>query len=1004
MRARSRWTGGSCARLLVAAVLALLVGACRSQSARLSLLEPANFAVLVHGEPVDLVWSAESLGPRNVTISTIAAETSNQTDHFTVPQDPARTTYTPSTDLAPGRYALQVFTAVGSSNIGDWSLVAIKPPSPGGAAAIFTPFNGAVLVYNQSLQVTVGFSSRVTYGTHFNMTLTGDGVSLRMFSFRKLLAGTWNGTWTVPDWLPLGRYTVNLASASGNHTLQDSVRVLVYYNFPNAPENAPKDPLGVAALGTETPRGEDNLSFFRIASTWPQLSVMPVRWKWLGVPNVAISVRLRSDCVQISQWDAYRYACAGTTYLAAYPGTFSGMLFWLVPRIRGVMFLEIFATRGGLTRTDSLQGAIWTPSFTVTSVVPRTSLVARMKLPALSYDSWAVDDEKPNAYRLALSSALNVSAERLSILSATAGSVYVETEFAAAGSGPSVSDVRGALQTKGPFDLGSGLGTVALDALLQNPSAQAGEPGFIGSEGGGPTDGGGDGGGGSLTPTFSPRPVYNDNNNSTTWGPTFLSIMVVVAILGIFICAVATRLALYVWCLRRRRSGFSMEPTGTDVVVTEDGQQYEVQWVGGRPTARRRLPGGPPGPPPSKFMNARGGINGYARALVESRTFGEADIATRADQERCAVCLTEYEAGEQMRILPCMHGYHKACIDTWLHQKTTCPMCHFDLNKHFLEQEAAGNLVFNPPPPRARHRRPRGSPLGPDGAPLGSEEGQPSDGEPGAPGPVPQAVALWDAGPGPGPSRPPHAPLRLPPRRAPRPPRPPRRGGGRRRRGARDAARAAAVRGAAPPPQSLSAALAAQAGPAGGEFRTLENVRLDMGHPTASGFAPLESEPPLPPTGAVPPAPAATWQPLPPLASFAPAAGPSGSRYGEDESDAPAPPAASGYANFPAPAAPAASGYANFPAPAAPAASGYANFPAPAAPAASGYANLPAPAAAAAAAPGRSVGGYLVAGGREPPALASDLGAESGDESERGGATAPAPSGPQPVRNGYIVS
>ncbi|KAK2630693.1 hypothetical protein QOZ80_7AG0581660 [Eleusine coracana subsp. coracana] len=42
----------------------------------------------------------------------------------------------------------------------------------------------------------------------------------------------------------------------------------------------------------------------------------------------------------------------------------------------------------------------------------------------------------------------------------------------------------------------------------------------------------------------------------------------------------------------------------------------------------------------------------------------------------CAVCLAEFAEGEAGRALPrCGHGFHEACIATWLRLNTTCPLC-----------------------------------------------------------------------------------------------------------------------------------------------------------------------------------------------------------------------------------------------------------------------------------------------------------------------------------------
>jgi len=45
------------------------------------------------------------------------------------------------------------------------------------------------------------------------------------------------------------------------------------------------------------------------------------------------------------------------------------------------------------------------------------------------------------------------------------------------------------------------------------------------------------------------------------------------------------------------------------------------------------------------------------------------------DKKTCAICLADYEADEDIKTIPCMHFYHKECIDEWMSRSCVCPIC-----------------------------------------------------------------------------------------------------------------------------------------------------------------------------------------------------------------------------------------------------------------------------------------------------------------------------------------
>lgn len=58
----------------------------------------------------------------------------------------------------------------------------------------------------------------------------------------------------------------------------------------------------------------------------------------------------------------------------------------------------------------------------------------------------------------------------------------------------------------------------------------------------------------------------------------------------------------------------------------------------------------------------------------------------------CAVCLSEFEDDETLRLIPkCDHVFHPDCIDLWLASHATCPVCRANLAAEHKEEARSSN-------------------------------------------------------------------------------------------------------------------------------------------------------------------------------------------------------------------------------------------------------------------------------------------------------------------------
>uniref|UniRef100_A0A674MBM2 Ring finger protein 130 n=1 Tax=Takifugu rubripes TaxID=31033 RepID=A0A674MBM2_TAKRU len=66
---------------------------------------------------------------------------------------------------------------------------------------------------------------------------------------------------------------------------------------------------------------------------------------------------------------------------------------------------------------------------------------------------------------------------------------------------------------------------------------------------------------------------------------------------------------------------------------------------------------------------------------LTTRTVKKGDKETDPDFNHCAVCIEAYQLNDVVRILPCKHVFHKMCVDPWLNEHCTCPICKLNILK-----------------------------------------------------------------------------------------------------------------------------------------------------------------------------------------------------------------------------------------------------------------------------------------------------------------------------------
>jgi E3 ubiquitin-protein ligase synoviolin len=109
------------------------------------------------------------------------------------------------------------------------------------------------------------------------------------------------------------------------------------------------------------------------------------------------------------------------------------------------------------------------------------------------------------------------------------------------------------------------------------------------------------------------------------------------------------------------------------------------------------------------YENVTGAYNQYEKWrtwMRMRRVIEHLPVADEADllrEETCVICRLEMQIGEG-RKLPCGHCFHSECIERWVGQQSSCPICKQDLKQALeeaerrLEAERSLNAEMQEPP------------------------------------------------------------------------------------------------------------------------------------------------------------------------------------------------------------------------------------------------------------------------------------------------------------------
>lgn len=177
---------------------------------------------------------------------------------------------------------------------------------------------------------------------------------------------------------------------------------------------------------------------------------------------------------------------------------------------------------------------------------------------------------------------------------------------------------------------------------------------------------------------------YN-GGSSTSYLPHRESSNTIGNAIGNFLEQVLAFLALVFYCRCRYRRCFQAcaSPTATTAptntpILRPYGTQENGNWQGGRQQQQNRQASNTNHPSGRMHVPANDGVPPAKPYIIDDLANRQLDAQDLAVWPSCPICNFDFSVKETVKRLPCGHVFHQECMETWLFERCTCPICRWE--------------------------------------------------------------------------------------------------------------------------------------------------------------------------------------------------------------------------------------------------------------------------------------------------------------------------------------